>query len=213
MNSQTFLNEAMKNEAFKDNETFVAYANYLDKQILKGHKVNSVFVGRDAQRNKVYLAENEFRSQFYQKFPQYFKKFDDISQAQQMADDIVRSDWWKNRNYHSMYEGVKVRCMGENKTYLGTARFGRIELSVKGMNNLILIHEICHCAGNMHHGIGFREAHINLLKALYGDGPANLLKESYKNHELKFKRNEIKIMDPEQWLKAYRRAQVARNHL
>jgi hypothetical protein len=78
------------------------------------------------------------------------------------------------------------------------------------MNQYVLLHEMAHCAGNMHHDTQFRIDLLKLVSRFIGKEQAEYLKSCFKEKKLKIKIN-TNVMNPDAWMKMNKRMEMARD--
>ena len=105
---------------------------------------------------------------------------------------------------------IALSTMYGNRT-AGRAWRNNIDLNVKvGMNQYVLLHEMAHCAGNMHHDTQFRIDLLKLVSRFIGKEQAEYIKACFKEKKLKLKIN-TNIMKPDAWMKMNKRMEMARD--
>jgi len=78
------------------------------------------------------------------------------------------------------------------------------------MNEYVLLHELAHSSGNMHHDISFRKDLLRLVSRFIGRDAAKILKEEFKNAGLKMSRK-ASILDPVEWNRRQERLVILRS--
>ena len=56
--------------------------------------------------------------------------------------------------------------------------------AVMGLNKYVLLHELTHCLGHMHHGRSFRQTLLKMVGAFMGAKEKKLLKAEFKKRKL-----------------------------
>jgi hypothetical protein len=78
------------------------------------------------------------------------------------------------------------------------------------MHKYILLHELAHCLGHMHHGRSFRQCVLELVGTFMGTAEKKLLKAQFKKHKLACGEAK-KPMAFEQWNASRLRMEKLRN--
>lgn len=194
------------------------YKEYLYKVEHKQRLVNRNRTAMtDSQQKKVYTAEHTWwRMLFEQGFQK--KCFDGLHDANDYLKKIVRSKTWEK--LCAEFKGChkpKLELLQNRKVNVRTLGLtswgGVISLAPNGgLNEMILLHELAHACGNMHHDVGFRIAEVKLVSRFIGRKEGQLLRKCFRERKLKMtmpKATEAK--SPEEWLTFYNRLQVARS--
>jgi hypothetical protein len=79
-----------------------------------------------------------------------------------------------------------------------------------GTNKYVIIHELAHTAGNMHHDVGFRQTLVKLVSRFLGVQMAKDLKKEFRSRKLKMSVSQ-NIMSPLKWLESYQRMENMRS--
>lgn len=186
-----------------DNSDIMSYLAYLNKKqtlIETGRKHGKY--SRDSDRSKVYNAEFK-----YERTYGMGKKLKNLAEAQKYCDHVLASKTWQKM---SNTTHIALSTMHGNRT-AGRAWRNNIDLNVKGgMNQYVLIHEMAHCAGNMHHDTQFRIDLLKLVSRFIGKEQAEYLKACFKEKKLKLKIN-TNVMKPDAWMKMNKRMEMARD--
>ena len=186
-----------------DNSDIMSYLAYLNKKqtlIETGRKHGKY--RRDSDRSKVY--KSEFK---YERTYGTGKQFKNLAEAQKYCDHVLASKTWQKMSNNTH---IALSTMYGNRT-AGRAWRNNIDLNVKGgMNQYVLLHEMAHCAGNMHHDTQFRIDLLKLVSRFIGKEQAEYLKACFKEKKLKLKIN-TNIMKPDAWMKMNKRMEMARD--
>tara|TARA_Y100000389_G_scaffold67568_1_gene63896 strand:+ start:4982 stop:5623 length:642 start_codon:yes stop_codon:yes gene_type:complete len=186
-----------------DNSDIMSYLAYLNKKqtlIETGRKHGKY--SRDSDRSKVY--KSEFK---YERTYGTGKQFKNLAEAQKYCDHVLASKTWQKMSNNTH---IALSTMYGNRT-AGRAWRNNIDLNVKGgMNQYVLLHEMAHCAGNMHHDTQFRIDLLKLVSRFIGKEQAEYLKACFKEKKLKLKIN-TNIMKPDAWMKMNKRMEMARD--
>jgi|13_taG_2_1085334.scaffolds.fasta_scaffold01137_1 predicted metal-dependent hydrolase len=186
-------------------EAIAAYLKYESKKksVIRNKRIT---LGSDSQRSKTYSAEFAYHKKFG-----YGKQFDTIKDCQKYTNKITNSATWKKLVKESRHEhrrNVSVETLGGHR-FAGMSHGYKIRLNTTGMNEYVILHELAHSAGYMHHDVGFRICLLKLVSRFLGREQAQELKSQFKARKLKVTiSNHIK--SPEQWLKTYERLESAR---
>lgn len=186
-----------------DNSDIMSYLAYLNKKqtlIETGRKHGKY--SRDSDKSKVYSAEFK-----YERTYGTGKQFKNLAEAQKYCDHVLASKTWQKMSNNTH---IALSTMYGNRT-AGRAWRNNIDLNVKGgMNQYVLLHEMAHCAGNMHHDTQFRIDLLKLVSRFIGKEQAEYLKACFKEKKLKLKIN-TNIMKPDAWMKMNKRMEMARD--
>lgn len=189
-------------------EAIAAYLKYeaKKKSIIRTRRITH---GNDSQKSKTYNAEFAYNNKFG-----YGKQFETIKDCQKYTNKITNSATWKKlvkESGHKFRKNVEIESLGGYR-YAGMSYGYKIRLHSKGMNEYIILHELAHSAGYMHHDVGFRICLLKLVSRFLGREQAQELKSQFKARKLKVTiSNHIK--SPEQWLKTYERLENARKQI
>ena len=140
------------------------------------------FTNRDTESGKLYKAEWAIES-LLKKHPKN-TQFDTIEDCEKVLKRILKSNTWaKLTKRRNIYVGFKSR---NGRGFAGRAFGGYIELDRKNGNSLyVLLHELVHEAGAMHHGRTFRNNLLALVGAFLGSDIKHALRKEFKKRNLK----------------------------
>lgn len=202
-------------EAFKEaldaglTETQAAsYDKYVAKRSYKNRTGRVAY--KDSSQSRVYNAEHKFEA----KFPG--KSLADQKDAQKFVNRIVASKTWKSLTETKSAPIIEMKKnMGYSSRTAGVAYgYGVIKLCPKfGLNTYVVIHEMAHMAGHMHHDVEFRKTLVKLVSRFMGRDAAKYLKECFKEEGLKMSVRKTAIMSPAQWLEKYLKMENMRAYL
>jgi len=96
-------------------------------------------VWTDSQRQKLYDAENRLRNRI--KKTGLYVEFGSLAEAQEYADKFLSSAWVVQR--FGKQEPITVFWRGGH-TCTANKALNRIKLTKGGMNEVVLLHELCH---------------------------------------------------------------------
>lgn len=160
---------------------------------------------KDSQRSKVYESEWAFRSQYVP------KTFKDAKEARNYVNRILRSKLWSQVDEAGKEVTLLVNENRAIRTYAGRAHWdGTLELSIHGMDEYTVLHELAHLAGHMHHDVGFCQTLLKLVSRFMGREPAKILRSEMKSRRVKIALN-TNIKEPADWLRDYQRMQKVRS--
>jgi putative metallohydrolase (TIGR04338 family) len=160
----------------------------------------------DSGKGKVYHAEHVFYLNNSTKI-QHFESYDEI---RAFVDRVTASKTWeKVCNHNRPYVQVKMRHAQATWSYANT---GVIAIAPKSyhMNAWVVLHELAHVAGFMHHDLGFRLAELKLISRFIGPWAAKELKKQFRRQKLRMSKPSNKIQSMEEWIIGYRRMAKAR---
>jgi len=179
------------------------YVSYVNKKKWLTKKGKSAFTGRDSQMNKVYTAEfchiDEVGTG---------TEYDTIPQCQQFADEVFHAGV-------GLKKRINVFLLPSSKKYKNVAGIAVANSPViklkpgHGFTQFVILHELAHQMGFMHHDVGFRKAHVMLTERFRGKKESKNLLKWYKHFKLPMTVSD-KIETPEKWLERYFRLEKAR---
>jgi len=162
------------------------YQTYLLKHEAKQNR--GAKYSRDTEKTKTYRAEWAFQSRAE------IADFQDVKEAQKFAKKIYKSKTWQKlwkRSVNldvSRIMAMSPRVVGmsrRSKTMSGYTDGNTVTLCpITGMNKYVLLHELAHCLGHMHHGRSFRQCVLSLVGAFMGAKEKKILKEEFKKKKL-----------------------------
>jgi len=142
----------------------------------------------DSQKQKLYNAEDGLR--FWLKCggkPSYtnsadskLRKFETLAEAQKYADKFLKSAWVTRR----FGEQKPITVFMTTSDYCTTYRwYGRIRLNQWGMNEVVLLHELCHIVHptgtGVSHGRYFARTFLEAVKHKFGAEAKKALRKEY----------------------------------
>ena len=161
------------------------YNQYLTKHKAKQNKGSR---GRDSERAMTYAAENLFMRQVNN--PTY----DSVEEIRKLSKKIYKSKTWIKLWEKSINDDVGrifnpqpeiVVMSSRNKTLSGFTNGRTVTLCpIQGFNKYILLHELAHTLGHMHHGRSFRQCLVNLVGTFMGADEKKILKNEFKRKGL-----------------------------
>ena len=183
---------------------------------LLGHKVKQnrgAKYSRDTEKLKTYKSEWSFQSRAE------IPDFKDLKEAQKFAKKLYKSKTWIKLWQKSVEEDVGKIFSGQpqivgmsrrSKTMSGYTDGTTVTLCpTTGMNKYVLLHELAHCLGHMHHGRSFRQCVLSLVGAFMGAKEKKILKEEFKKKKLACGEPR-KPMSYENWVASVRRMEKVR---
>ena len=184
------------------------YADYFAKksrQIKTGRLQNS-FV--DSGKNKVYKSEWATEAKFPEckqsmtekEITKFFKRVVKSKTYQTLASEKGSTqpvlEFMKTVNY--------------NARIAGQATYGKVRLQPScGMNKWVVLHELAHTAGHMHHDVPFRQTLVKLISRFLGVEVAKELKRQFRKNKVKMTVSQT-IKSPEKWLQDYNKMAALR---
>jgi len=188
------------------------YQTYLLKHEAKQNR--GAKYSRDTEKTKTYKAEWSFQSSAE------IPDFKDLKEAQNFAKKLYKSKTWIKLWQKSIENDVGKIFNGQpqvvgmsrkSKTMAGYTNGTTVTLCpVTGMNKYVLLHELAHCLGHMHHGRSFRQCVLSLVGAFMGAKEKKILKAEFKKRKLACGEAR-KPMTYEQWVSSVRRMEKMRN--
>ena len=185
-------------------ETIMKFLDYVNKKetLIETGRKNGKH-SRDSAKSKVYSAEFK-----YERTYGYGKKFKNLKEAQKYCDKVLASKTWKKISTAGV-KNIALAEMSGSRT-MGRAWSHNIDLNrISGLNQYVLLHEMAHSAGNMHHDVRFRINLLKLVSRFIGSEQAAYLKACFKEKKLKVTESS-NIKSPEVWKKGYDRLAAAR---
>jgi predicted metal-dependent hydrolase len=184
------------------------YAEYVAK---RDRKIRTGRVAKkDASKTRVYNAEWKFEK----KFPG--KTLADVNEARKFAEKVVKSKTWTKITDSRIVPVIEMKKdMGNHSATAGVAYgYGLIKLCPRhGLDTYVILHELAHSAGYMHHDLPFRKALLTLVSRFMGREAAKYLKECFKEQGLKMIVKKTKLMSPLEWLEKYNKMEAMRANL
>ena len=187
-----------------DGEHIMKFLDYVNKKetLIETGRKNGKH-SRDSAKSKVYSAEFK-----YERTYGYGKKFKNLEEAQKYCDKVLASKTWKKISTAGV-KNIALAEMSGSRT-MGRAWSHNIDLNRKsGLNQYVLLHEMAHSAGNMHHDVRFRITLLKLVSRFMSSENAAYLKACFKEKKLKVTESS-NIKSPEVWKKGYDRLAAAR---
>ena len=205
--------EALKANSW-DNDDIMTYLSYLNKKktlINTGRKHGKY--SRDSDRSKVYNAEFKYERTYGRGL-----EFANIAMAQKYCDKILASATWKKMSKGRVSENLAITLGTMRGSRIAGRAWGHhIELNTTrglddlpiGLNQYVLLHELAHSVGNMHHDTQFRIDLLKLVSRFIGKEQATYLKKCFKEKKLKLSINK-NVLNPDAWMKMKLRMEKAR---
>ena len=183
------------------------YADYFGKKqkAIKTGRLQNSYV--DSGRNKVYKSEWATEAKFPEckqsmsekEITKFFKRVVKSKTYQTLSEkgnSNPRLDFMKTVNY--------------NARIAGQATYGMVRLQPScGMNKWVVLHELAHTAGHMHHDVPFRQALVKLISRFLGTEVAKELKRQFRQRKVKMNVSQT-IKSPEKWLQDYNKMAALR---
>ena len=189
-------------------ELAMKYADYFAKKqkAIKTGRLQNSYV--DSGRNKVYKSEWATEA----KFPEVKKSMTE-KEITKFFKRVVKSKTYQalseKGNSNPSLEFMKT--VNYNARIAGQATYGgRIRLQPScGMNKWVVLHELAHTAGHMHHDVPFRQALVKLISRFLGTEVAKELKRQFRQRKVKMNVSQT-IKSPEKWLEDYNKMAAMR---
>ena len=183
------------------------YANYVSKKLKqqKTGRLQNSYV--DSGKNKVY--KSEWATE--RKFPECKQSMTE-KEITKFFKRVVKSKTYQTLsekgNSNPTLEFMKT--VNYNARIAGQATYGKIRLQPScGMNKWVVLHELAHTAGHMHHDLPFRQALVKLISRFLGTEVAKELKRQFREHKVKMTVSQT-IKSPEKWLEDYNKMAALR---
>ena len=186
------------------------YAEYYTKKTrqIKRNRLQNSYV--DSGRNKVY--QSEFATE--RKFPDCRESMTE-KEITKYYKRIVKSKTYQTLASEGRGQSnPPLRIMKQvnyNVRVAGQASYRGVALQPScGMNKWVVLHELAHTAGHMHHDVGFRQTLVKLISRFLGTDVAKELKRQFRSRKIKMTVSQI-IQSPEKWLDNYRKMAAMRS--
>ena len=183
------------------------YADYFSKKqkAIKTGRLQNSYV--DSGRNKVYKSEWATEA----KFPECKQSMSE-KEITKFFKRVVKSKTYQTLsekgNSNPKLEFMKT--VNYNARIAGQATYGKIRLQPScGMNKWVVLHELAHTAGHMHHDVPFRQTLVKLISRFLGVEVAKELKRQFRKNKVKMTVSQG-IMSPEKWLDNYNKMAALR---
>ena len=183
------------------------YADYFSKKqkAIKTGRLQNSYV--DSGRNKVYKSEWATEA----KFPECKQSMSE-KEITKFFKRVVKSKTYQTLsekgNSNPSLEFMKT--VNYNARIAGQATYGKIRLQPScGMNKWVVLHELAHTAGHMHHDVPFRQTLVKLISRFLGTEVAKELKRQFRARKVKMTVSQV-IMSPEKWLDNYNKMAALR---
>jgi len=184
------------------------YADYFAKKqkAIKTGRLQNSYV--DSGRNKVYKSEWATEA----KFPEVKKSMTE-KEITKFFKRVVKSKTYQTLsekgNSNPRLEFMKT--VNYNARIAGQATYGgRIRLQPScGMTKWVVLHELAHTAGHMHHDVPFRQTLVKLVSRFLGTEVAKELKRQFRQRKVKMNVSQT-IKSPEKWLEDYNKMAAMR---
>lgn len=167
---------------------------------------------KDSEKTKVYSAESTFLHEYY-KIGGVNKNFKDYDEVLRVMNNIISSKTWSKLSGSRNVRLVQKRDMGMRSRTAGVATWGQITLCpTSGFNMYVLLHELAHVAGHMHHDLSFRQTLVKLVSRFMSAKAGDLLKKTFRSSGLRMHRKTT-TMTAQQWVRTYRRMAAVRTKI
>lgn len=190
------------------------YNDYLKRHVLKQNK--GARGSRDSEKLKTYRSEWEYEAVMGAEIP----VFRDIEEAQRFAKKIYKSKtWqklWEDNSEHNAIVALNPTppiVQKQKSSGRGTSGFTNghtVTLDSRaGLNAYVILHELSHCLGHMHHGRAFRKTLLALVGRFLGTEHKKVLQQKFKEKKLAYG-NARKPLDFDTWVATRKRMQMLR---
>jgi predicted metal-dependent hydrolase len=183
------------------------YADYFSKKqkAIKTGRLQNSYV--DSGRNKVYKSEWATEA----KFPEVKKSMTE-KEITKFFKRVVKS-----KTYQTLSEKGSsnprlefMKTVKYNARIAGQATYSMVRLQPScGMTKWVVLHELAHTAGHMHHDVPFRQTLVKLISRFLGTEVAKELKRQFRARKVKMTVSQV-IMSPEKWLDNYNKMAALR---
>ena len=183
------------------------YTDYFRKKqkAIKTGRLQNSYV--DSGRNKVYKSEWATEA----KFPECKQSMSE-KEITKFFKRVVKSKTYQtlSEKGHSNPSLEFMKTVNYNARIAGQATYGKIRLQPScGMNKWVVLHELAHTAGHMHHDVPFRQTLVKLISRFLGVEVAKELKRQFRKNKVKMTVSQV-IMSPEKWLDNYNKMAALR---
>ena len=162
----------------------------------------------DSGRNKVYKSEWATEA----KFPEVKKSMTE-KEIIKFFKRVVKSKTYQTLSEKGCSNPTLefMKTVNYNARIAGQATYGgRIRLQPScGMNKWVVLHELAHTAGHMHHDVPFRQTLVKLVSRFLGTEVAKELKRQFRQRKVKMNVSQT-IKSPEKWLEDYNKMAAMR---
>jgi predicted metal-dependent hydrolase len=132
--------------------------------------------GKDSEMQKVYDSEWAVKGL-------HGEKLESMKEAEKYMNRVLRSKTWSKltrRKHIALVEMKDVSGGCAARAEYG----GVIKIKQSHLYKYVLLHEMAHQAGHMHHGRSFRQALLKLTSQFIGREKADALKAEFKKRKL-----------------------------
>lgn len=164
---------------YETQDDVLAYKSYLRRHYDKQNR--GANWSRDSERQKTYSAEWAFERAYYAINP---PKVTTLADAQNLVRRVVKSKHYAV-NAKNPKKSPKVGVK-HYRRYGGKTDGFNIWLKETSINEYLVLHELAHTMGHMHHGRSFRQCVIGLVSRFIGAEAAKMLKKEFKERKLAF---------------------------
>ena len=185
------------------------YANYVAKKLKqqKTGRLQNSYV--DSGRNKVY--KSEWATE--RKFPECKKSMTE-KEITKFYNRVVKSKTYQTLAAEGKGQSNPalriMKTVNYNARIAGQASYRGVALQPScGMNKWVVLHELAHTAGHMHHDLPFRQTLVKLISRFLGVEVAKELKRQFREHKVKMSVSQT-IKSPLKWLEDYNKMAAMR---
>lgn len=180
------------------------YTLYCQKKKARSAQLDCSFRTRDSQKTKTYRGEWSFEKDYKDEII----RFDNPKMANAYLKKVLRSKTWEK-----LGGGQSVNLIiapKQSRRFMGFCSYrGDITLFPNGMNEYVLLHELTHALGHMHHDVYFRRDLLKLVSRFIGRIAAQDLKAKWKDLGLKVNET-VRIQEFDKWFTGYIRMEKLR---
>lgn len=200
-----------------DSTLYQLYLERHKKAQNKGARIphgNFSYKTKDSERQKTYNAEHLFQRQVEN------PTFETLEEVQKFSRKIYKSKTWIKLWNKSIEEDVGrifnaqpqiVQMNSRAKRLSGFTDGSSVTLCpINGFNKYVLLHELAHTLGHMHHGRSFRQCLLSLVGTFMGAHEKKVLANEFKRKGLAFG-DARKPQTFEKWVESKKRMEKMRN--
>jgi len=150
------------------------------REYLREHRrrQNKGAYGKDSEMSKVYKSEWAVKGL-------HDDKLESIREAEKYVNRILKSKTWSKVSKRKHVAVVEMK--DARGGIAACAEYGGvIKIKKSHMNKYVLLHELAHHAGHMHHGRSCRQVLLKLTSQFLGRDKANALKAEFKKRKLAY---------------------------
>lgn len=185
-----------------------AYDRYLNR--MRRKKALAAYgqtASTDSQMNKLYDAETQYMK------GREFVTFKTLPQVRAFVEWVMKSKTFQSE-VKRRTKNFSVYTRKAN-SYLACASPDQLVVSEHWLkeghiNDYVILHELAHVAGHLHHDVGFRQCLIKLVSKFLGVEEAKALKAEFKKAKLKISYGNLQTKSQNEWRKSYNKMKAMR---